>query len=395
MNKLLLISPRSFIPAVCAIATAAVAALPATSMAQTAPSNQAQKIAQYREKLAEYNKARAAYEVVAGPYWDEIARKRTLRRAKQQRKEKTTPADYVLAQPPVYSGPPKPEDPEKKAPRDIPVVEDFLRNAKEHFGFTPERPANDEQYRHAYAQLALAAGLTPEQAVKIYAFESTGNGSYDIQAGLEYGLPTERAISTALGYNQLLGANSVGLLAKNGDKFVAALRAKANAADGERKERLLKKIATLKKMIAFTRTVPDEWSAHVKLAETPKGQGIHALVLDIDISPLMQVEKLLTSLNYAKRMGYTKSLSAAELEMFNLTGDGNGFDMVSMPDAMKKKIPTANFFQRHGFERNLIAVQNNTVEKLIAATDAKMELEAKLDGAKALAAAFELHNQTR
>jgi hypothetical protein len=382
---------------ICAVSAVTIIALPQGSIAQAQPSELTQKIAEYREKLAEYTKARAAYEVVAGPYWAAIAEKRAERAAKRRKKERTTLDDYVLEQPPVYSGPPKPEDPEKGRIGEeyMPVVADFLKHAQEHFGFLPERPASDEQYRHAYAQIALAAGLTPEQCVKIYAFESTGNGGYDIQAGLEYGLPSERAISTALGYNQLLATNSVELLAEAGDKFVAALRAKAEAADRERRTEMQKKIATLKKMIAFSQTVPDQWSEHAKLAETPKGLGIHAVILDIDISPLLQVEKLLTSVGYAKRQGYIKPLKAAELEMMNLTGDGNGFDMVTMSDDMKKKIPTSNFFQRRGYERNQVAITNNTVAQLIAATDAKMQSEAKLPGAVALAAAFEVFSETR
>lgn len=148
-------------------------------------------------------------------------------------------------------------------------------------------------------------------------------------------------------------------------------------------------------MIAFSHTVPNQWSEHAKLAETPKGLGVHAIILDIDISPLLQVEKLLTSVSYAKRLGYAKPLKAAELEMMNLTGDGSGFDMVTMPDDMRKNIPTSNFFQRRGYERNQIAITNNTVALLIAATDAKMQSEAQLNGARALAAAFEVFSETR
>lgn len=76
------------------------------------------------------------------------------------------------------------------------------------------------------------------------------------------------------------------------------------------------------------------------------------------------------SVNFAKRKGYTAPLTAAELEMMNLTGDGNGFDMVSMPQAMRIVVPTSNFFQRNGYERNPVAIRNNTVAKLLAATDA-------------------------
>jgi hypothetical protein len=69
--------------------------------------------------------------------------------------------------------------------------------------------------------------------------------------------------------------------------------------------------------------------------------------------------------------------------------------MVTMPKALREKVPTTNFFQRGGYERNPVAARNNTVAKLIAATDAKMIAEAKLQGAKDLAAAFDAAAPTR
>jgi hypothetical protein len=77
--------------------------------------------------------------------------------------------------------------------------------------------------------------------------------------------------------------------------------------------------------------------------------------------------------------------------MMNLTGDGNGFDMVLMPSDMRTKVPTSNFFQRGGYERNPVASVNDTVAKLFAATNAKMDSESALTGAKNLAALFETH----
>ena len=65
------------------------------------------------------------------------------------------------------------------------------------------------------------------------------------------------------------------------------------------------------------------------------------------------------------------------------------FEMVMMPDRLREKIPTSNFFQRGGYERNPVAATNNTVAKLIAATNAKMDTEAQLNGARTLAALFE------
>ena len=53
-----------------------------------------------------------------------------------------------------------------------------------------------------------------------------------------------------------------------------------------------------------------------------------------------------------------------------------------------RQIPTANFFQPNGYAANPVAITNNTVAKLIQATDTLMDREAKLPGAKELAAAF-------
>jgi hypothetical protein len=134
--------------------------------------------------------------------------------------------------------------------------------------------------------------------------------------------------------------------------------------------------------------VPDEWAAHEKLADTPRGWAVHAMVLDIDVGPLLQTHKLLTSIIFARTKGYTRPLTAAELEMMNLTGDGTGLDMVTMPQAMRERVPTSNFFQRGGYERNPVAVRNNTVAKLLAVTDARMDSNSNNQGARDLAAAF-------
>ncbi len=75
---------------------------------------------EYRGKLAAYNDARAAYDELAGPYWASIAEKRKRRIAKQRNGDRPAATDYVLDQPPLYSGPPKPANPEN--PRAEPQV---------------------------------------------------------------------------------------------------------------------------------------------------------------------------------------------------------------------------------------------------------------------------------
>jgi hypothetical protein len=139
-------------------------------------------------------------------------------------------------------------------------------------------------------------------------------------------------------------------------------------------------------MIAFARSVPDAWSQHEILANTAKGLGVHALNLDLDVGPMLQTQKLVDSVVFARRKGLSRTLTAAELEMMNLTGDGNGFDMVTMPVSWRDQVPTANFFRPSGYADNPVAQRNNVVAKLIAATDARMDEEIKKPGARELAA---------
>ena len=222
--------------------------------------------------------------------------------------------------------------------------------------------------------------------MRVYSFETGGTGTYDVQAGIEHG--GKRAISTAIGYNQLLTTNSVEVMAEQGQEFVKELTAKAASLSGPARQAMDRKIAVLKKMVAFTRSVPDDWSAHETLANTAQGWAVHAMVLDIDVGPRLQTHKLLTSVLFARAKGYTRPLTAAELEMMNLTGDGTGLDMVTMPQAMREQVPTSNFFQRSGYERNPVAIRNNTVAKLLDVTDRRMDSNSNLPGAKDLAAAF-------
>jgi hypothetical protein len=356
-------------------------------------------VARYRAHHAAYRNAQIELERKAAAYWNSVESKRKRRLAKRARGEKIMLADYVLKQPPAYSGPPEPALPDfippsraeptpKRTGEPLPVVADFLRDAKRRFNFVPEKPDDESDYKHAYARTALAAGITKDQAVRIYGFEASGNGKYDVQAGLESGRKG-RPISTALGYNQLLVANTIGLVAKYGEDFVAELEDRAAAASGERRKTLKRKIGALRRMIRFARAIPYRWSRHVAMSGTAKGRALHALILDVDIGPLLQTQKLVNSINYAKAKGYRKQLRAAELEMLNLTGDGNGFDMISLPQAMREKVPTANFFQRGGYERNPVASRNNVAASLLEATDRKMDYHAALDGAKQLAAAFD------
>jgi hypothetical protein len=378
-----------------AIAIAALLVSPA-ALQSSEPANAlaqqpelAAAVAQYRRALEDYNRAWQSYTAASSAYWNQISEKRHLRNAKRARGEPVSISDYVLTQPPVYTGPPKPRNPlkpEVPPPRIyVPVVADFVTAARQEFKFVPRFPQSETEFKRGYAKVALAAGLTRDQIVRIYGFEATGNGSYDIEAGLEYN-KHGRAITTALGYNQLLATNSVEILAEKGDEFVKQVLSKSALASGAGHQSVDGKIDVLRRMVAFARGVPDAWGQHEILANTPKGLAVHALNLDLDVGPMLQTQKLLDSIVFARRKGFSRTLTAAELEMMNLTGDGNGFDMVTMPLAWRDQVPTANFFRPSGYADNPVAQRNNVVAKLIAATDERMDEEIKKPGARELAA---------
>jgi hypothetical protein len=371
------------------VASALLAAAAPPARAQGLP---VADIAAYPARLAQYEAARGAYETEASAYWDEVVAKRRLRNEKRRAHAPIEEADYVLTQPPVYSGPPRPVNPAGPQPPavekpPIPLIADFLKAAADQFGFVPERPQNEFQFKQAYAQAALAAGLTRDQVVGVYAFETGGKGTYDMQAGVSPTRP--RAISPAIGYNQLLSTNTVSILAERGGRLIGALRQKERGLNAEARAAMERKIEALKRMIAFVRTVPDNWNDFDRLAKTTLGgMGVHAAILDRDIGPLLQVQKLIDSVHFARIKHYAAPLSATELELMNLTGDGNGLDMVMMPRDLRARVPTANFFQQSGYERNPVARRTAVVEGLFADIEGKMRSASQSPGARELATAF-------
>ena len=296
----------------------AVGVLPAAASDAMAQMASEPAIAEYRRLLKQYLEARGAFEQEAGAYWNAISEKRRGRNAKRRDHQTIALDDYVLTQPPVYTGPKRPvnpaPEPEPERPprvhRAIPVAADLVQAAAEQYQFKPQRPTSELEFKRAYAGVAAAAGLTREQAVRVYSFETGGTGNYDVQSGIEHG--GRRAISTAIGYNQLLTTNTVELLAEQGPEFVKALMQKAAPMSGPPRQAMDRKIAVLKQMVAMARSVPDEWAQHEKIADTPQGWAMHAMVLDIDVGPLLQTHKLLTSVIFARAKGYNRPLSAAE-----------------------------------------------------------------------------------
>ena len=358
--------------------------------AQAQPQSSADSVADYRRKLQAYNAAWQAYDAEATAYWALVTDKRRLRLAKRGRGEAISLNDYVLTQPPVYTGPPRPVDPaapDKKPPpprhdrKYVPTIPEMLASARTYFQFAPQRPASELDFKRAYARALAAEGIDADLAVRVYAFETGGLGTYNVQSGLLNAKPGAKPLSPAIGYNQLLITYTLHLLADQGEEFLRALN-RTSAPGAQRKA------AALRRMIAFSRTVPNKWHDLDKLGETRQGWGVQTLLLDIDVGPLLQARKLAASVRYTRQRGYRARLTAAELQMLNLMGDGSGFDVITMPQAMRERVPTSNFFQRRGYERNAVVRRHNTVAQLLAITDTRMDAASRQPGARDLAASF-------
>src|SRR5439155_8585206 len=118
----------------------------ADAMAQASPD----AIAEYRRKLREYEEARAPFDA----YWNSIAEKRRGRNAKRRAGQQITLDDYVLTQPPVYTGPGKPVDPsapERPPRKALPMVPDLVQAASEQFPSTSPRPVTEADLKRACA----------------------------------------------------------------------------------------------------------------------------------------------------------------------------------------------------------------------------------------------------
>jgi hypothetical protein len=348
---------------------------------------------QQRGYLA-YLRARAAYDKQLDGYWDDVDDKRDARRRKRASGQAFTAADYVSEQPPKYTGPPIPSDVARviAAQGGTPAAEtepragvaDFLTNARVFYGFVPAS-TSEAEFKRSYARHALAAGLTKMQVVRVYALETGGRGTYDMQAGIDPETKQGKPISSALGYAQLLNGNSISELVRHGGEFIERLRAMAvGATDGRRAADLRAKAAAVGKMLRVAKSVPNEWSHHVKLGNTPRGYGIHALNLDADIGPWLQVVKLKGVLQAANNAGLA-SPSGAELELMNLAGPRTGLEMM---EPAGRNAPTSNFFSRTGYYRNTI-VRERTGAELLAVLGERMEVHLKKPGAQEFIGIFD------
>lgn len=351
------------------------------------------------ENFQTWRAARNAYEAQLDAYWEKVDTKRAERKKKRSAKLAFDASDYVMTFPPSYSGPKLApelakkyqkftEDQEKAQPtppKEMATVADYLDAAKRVYNFVPER-LTEKEFKRRYAEEAVALGLVKNQVVRVYALETGGIGTYDMQAGIHPIRKTGRAISSALGYAQLLDANSVNELAQHGQMFLDRLVAKSKSPNlvPDRRAALKNKIAALRKMYANAKRQPFEWEHHQAYAKTPDGMGMHVLNLDADVGPMLQAMKLKGLKDTAAKFE-RPNLSGAEMELMNLSGPVTGLEMM-LPYG--RKAPVTNSFTRRAYYVNKMVV-GLTGEQLLAELDKRMDESMKTPGSQEFAAAFD------
>jgi hypothetical protein len=346
-----------------------------------------------------WREARQAYEQKLDGYWDKVDSKRSERKKKRASKTPFDGNDYVMTFPPTYSGPKlsadlakkyaKFSDDQEKAqptpPKEMSTVADYLDAAKRVYSFTPER-LSEKDFKRRYAEEAAALGLAKDQVVRVYALETGGIGTYDMQAGIHPIKRTGRAISSALGYAQLLDANSVDELAQHGAIFIDRLTEKLRNPNltAQRRALLKSKLAGLKLMYANVKRVRLDWEAAQVYAKTPQGMGIHAINLDGDIGPMLQAFKLKGLKDTAEKFD-RPNLSGAQMELMNLSGPVTGLEMM-LPHG--QKAPVTNSFTRRAYYVNKMVI-GLTGEQLLAELDRRMDDSMKTSGSQEFASAFD------
>lgn len=347
----------------------------------------------------EWKAARHVYDQDLDGYWDKVDGKRQARKKKRATKEPYDTTDFVMSFPPTYTGPKLEsalakkyetflDDQQKSQPEpptDMATVADYLEAAKKVYGFAPER-LSEKEFKKRYAEEAVTLGLYKDQVVRVYALETGGIGTYDMQAGIHPIKKTGHAISSALGYAQLLDANSVNELSQHGEFFIKRLTEKAGnpAMNTARRASIKRKIAALRKMFANVKRVPYDWERHQAYAKTLEGMGVHALNIDGDIGPVLQAIKLKGLKETAEKYDRPR-LAGAEMELMNLAGPVTGLEMMQ---GAGKKAPVTNFFARRAYYVNKMVI-GLTGEQLLAELDKRMDHDVNTPGSQEFAAAFD------
>jgi len=353
---------------------------------------------QERGAFEAYKTAQTFHNAAVDAYWGKVSKTRTIRRKRLRKRLTVTERNYVTRFPPKYTGPrldPKlwrrwvafrdrGNAPRRKSRSTLPDLADYLAASRKYFGFAPER-IPEREFKRRYAKEALKLGLTKQQVIRVYALETAGLGTADMVAGIHPIRKTGRPISSAMGYAQLLAANTLSVLHKHGDTFIDRLeKMRRSANNASRVATLDDKISKLKSMYAYVRTIPYKWSRMRRISRTDRGRGVHAINIDGDIGPWVQVTKLRDTKRYADRAG-RQDLTPEQLELMHLAGPATGLEMMS---PLAQNMPTSNFFARRGYERNTI-VRGKTAAQLLTALGRVMDINQRHSGAREFAQVFD------
>lgn len=344
--------------------------------------------ATYQEKLAAYRAAYGEFQTLEKRYWAEISRKKDIRSKRRKAGKKIKRKHYVLEHPPVYTGPKRPKHPnqgpvkkKKRKKSTLPTSKQLKVALKDLYGH--KLPVYKEKdFKLAYAREAQRYGVSAEQVIGVYALETGGKGPYDLVSG--EGITRNdkcklvkrggRPLSSALGYFQLLNANTSSTVAGNArgekaERFSNRLRALAKESRGKRKRELKNKakmldrmIADMNKAVARMDVRKNNWNEFRKLGRTKLGHAIHALNLDLDIGPMIQMSKLAFVRSYAIKKGLGDPASD-RLELMNLVGYPRG---AAMLDKVAITVPTANFVKANEIRANRAVLGGKTVEESVA-----------------------------
>ena len=343
--------------------------------------------ASYQEKLAAYRAAYSKFQKSEKRYWAEIERKKDIRTAKRKAGRQFTLDDFVLSQPPQYNGPKRPKNPKagpiKKAPRKkstLPRADDLRRAMRDVYGYKLPK-VKEKDFKLAFAREAKRYGISAEQVIGVYALETGGLGPFDRVSGEIPQLDKKcrvkkyvgRPLSTAIGYFQLLNANTSSTIAvnargKKSERFANRLRAKAKEHRGKRKRALRAKAKLMDKVVKDMKAAvsrmnvrKNDWTEYRALGKTKLGRAVHALNLDPDIGPMIQMSKLAFVRNIALERGLG-DVPSDRLELMNLVGWPRG---VRMLEPIAFQVPTANFVTATEIRANTSVLGDKTVAQSV------------------------------
>ena len=147
---------RSFLRSLC-VTTVALSVVGFASLEQASA-------ATYQEKLSAYRSAYSAFKVKSDRYWAEIARKKKIRSDRRKAGKTIKRKHFVLSNPPKYTGPKRPKDPnavastsKKKKRSTLPRADDLRAAMRDIYGVKLLK-YKEKDYKIAFAREAKRHG---------------------------------------------------------------------------------------------------------------------------------------------------------------------------------------------------------------------------------------------